>query len=368
MSYPPEDAAAADDSVEASYQGHESGSPAEAARWEVPHVSIPPVAPPHTAPGSFWSDRPMPVPPRERGFRRHVDAATVATLITSLPWIGGSFFAVVLVLMALDALLPIGALVTPITVAWLLSGAIIFLPGAEPHIAHVVLGLRKPAEAEEALINTAWTDVAQRASLDSASYSIWIDDRDTLTACVPGGNILAVPRKAIEIPARQRAAVIAHELGHHLAGHAWARMLVQWYSAPARWTVRVYRTVLRATGRGGQVAGPVGATIGCFIGIVWLLIGLAIVVGIYSQPWLRVAIPVFLVLPWLSRWAEKRCDRVAADLGFGPDLMDLFRYWQESGRDEGSASGLIGRIFASRPTVGARMHALQAYLTERGLR
>jgi Zn-dependent protease with chaperone function len=107
--------------------------------------------------------------------------------------------------------------------------------------------------------------------------------------------------------------------------------------------------------------------IGCVVGVVWLIIGVSLVFGLYNEPWLRAAIPVMLVLPWLSRWAEKRCDRVAADLGFGNDLMDLFRYWQESGRDDGSARGPIGRLFASRPTVASRMHALQTYLTEKGL-
>jgi Zn-dependent protease with chaperone function len=123
---------------------------------------------------------------------------------------------------------------------------------------------------------------------------------------------------------------------------------------------------MRMTRRGSEF-GPKGAAVGCLAAAVWLILGVALVGGLITTPELRPAIAVLPFLPWLSRWAEKRCDRVAADLGFGPDLLDLFRYWQESGRDDGSPGGLLGRVFASRPTVGARMQALQAYLTEKGL-
>jgi len=349
-------------------QAHHGPAHLETPVWEVPHVSSAPDAPRNTTPGSFsYESGTLPVGQTPEHVERRIDAATIATLFASLPWVSGSFIAVVLVLMTLDLLLPIGALVGPVALAWLASGVLVFVPRAEPYIAHLLLGLRQPTDSEGALIGGAWQAVAERATVDPRSYSLWVDDRDAPTACVPGGGILAVPHAAMRIPARQRAAVIAHELGHHLAGHARARMLVQWYSAPARWVVRAYRAVLRTTGRGGQVAGPAGAMVGCILGVVWLLIGFAVLLGLYTEPWLRLAIPVLLVLPWLSRWAEKRCDRVAADLGFGPDLMDLFRDWQESGRGDGSASGAIGRLFASQPTVGARMQALQKYLTEKGL-
>jgi Zn-dependent protease with chaperone function len=288
--------------------------------WDVPQVTHAPEAPRHLPPGTFLPETQP--PPRERGpmrGSRAVDAATIVTLIASLPWMCASFIGVVLLLMVLDWLLPIGALVTPLALAWLVSGIVVFVPRAEPYIAHYVLGLRQPTTAEAALVTATWHEVTRRASLSPEAYSVWIEDRDALTACTPGGNVLAVPRTISELQARQRAAVMAHELGHHLAGHARARMLVQWYSAPARWIMRMYRTVLRATGRGGQLAGPAGAAIGCIAGAVWLIIGVALVFGFYSEPWLRAAIPIMLVLPWLSRWAEKRCDRVAADLGFGPD-------------------------------------------------
>jgi Zn-dependent protease with chaperone function len=339
----------------------------DASEWEVPHQTQPPGAPPDFPPGTFVVEGDAGQPSARAPLRHVVDVAAVATVVANLPWMAGSFVVVVLILWLLTALLSVDFLLPPLTWAWLASGVIVFIPAAEPYVAAYVLGLRRPTESEETQLGAAWGMVAEKAGLAAGSYSLWIDDHAYLNTCKPSGRFLAVSRSAASLPRRQQAAFLAHELSHQLGGHAWARMLVQWYAAPARWVVRMYRMILRMTRRGGQMTGPAGATLGCLVALIWLVLGVAIVGGLITTPALRPAIVVLPFLPWLSRWAEKRCDRVAADLGFGRDLMELFRNWQDSGRDDGSATGVIGRLFASQPTVGARMHALQQYLAEKGV-
>jgi Zn-dependent protease with chaperone function len=90
-------------------------------------------------------------------------------------------------------------------------------------------------------------------------------------------------------------------------------------------------------------------------------------VGFITTPELRPILIALPLLPWLSRWAEKRCDRVAADLGYGRDLLDLFQWWQDSGFEEPRPAGVVRQVFSSHPTVANRIHALRTYLTENGL-
>jgi Zn-dependent protease with chaperone function len=339
-------------------------APRQPQQWEVPHRSSAPAAPVDVPPGTFVFEREVAEAKPVTRRRATVDLSVAALVLANLPWVAASFITVVMLLWLITALLGVGFLLVPLTWAWVLSGALIFVPAAGPYIAQYLLGLRAPNKSEADQLDAAWRLVARQAGIDPGSYALWIDDHADVNACQPGGRFLSVSRATLHLAPRHQAAALAHELAHQLAGHTWARMLVQWYSAPARWLARSYGAVLRTTRRGGQVAGPVGATVGCLGAVVWLVLGLALVGGLITTPELRPAIAVLPFLPWLSRWAEKRCDRVAADLGFGPDLLDLFRHWQESGRDDGAATGVIGRIFASRPTVAARTQALEAYLEE----
>ncbi|MGH2604558.1 MAG: M48 family metalloprotease, partial [Dehalococcoidia bacterium] len=256
-----------------------------------------------------------------------------------------------------NVLLPVDALVFPLMLLWMISGGLVFIPAAESFIARSMLDLREPTDSEAGVVDAAWQEVAGSAGIDASRYSIWIETREDINSCLPGGRFLAVPRTISRLPMRQQAAVLAHELSHHLGGHAWARLLVHWYAAPSRSVVRAYRASLRA------VSGPIG----CLSGAVLLLIGAIALYAILTTPEARPAIVALPLLPWLSRWAERRCDQVAADLGYGRDLLELFQWWQDSGFDEQRAGGVVRQVFSSHPTVANRIHALRTYMTENGL-
>jgi len=335
----------------------------DSAGWEVPHLNQAPTAPQQSPPGSFFIEggaERAAAPPR-----RKVEFTTLATVAAGLPWVASSFLVVLLVLGITNLLLPIDAVVLPLLVVWLVSGVVVFLPTVEPFLARRLMGLRAPTDAEARTILPAWQNVARHAEIEPSSYTVWIDDREDLTSCLPGAHFLAVPRTLTRVPGRQQAAVLAHEVAHHLGGQGWARLLVHWYSAPARWLARIYRGGFRASSR---VTGSPGlGLLGCLASLVWLLLGIAVVVGFITTPELRPILIALPLLPWLSRWAEKRCDRVAADLGYGRDLLDLFQWWQDSGFEEPRPAGVVRQVFSSHPTVANRIHALRTYLTENGL-
>jgi len=371
MTFQPEDPAA-DDSLERTAP---NDSPTQGAGdWDVPHLNRAPDAPSGASAGTFSYEgstdaRNAPRTPSDRrSHHHHVDVPALATLAAGIPWVVASLFVVVLGALLLSWLLPGDGYVRPITLLWLLSGAVIFLPRAQPYVAQYGLGLRRPNENEQAAISAAWHETARQADIDPAAYSIWMDDREVLTSCTPGGLFVAVPRTATRLPLRQQAAVLAHEVSHHLGGHAWARFLVHWYAAPARRLARIYRGGLRVASRASRAQRvPALGAVGCFAGMAWFIIGAALILTIITAPIVRPALVLIPFLPWLSRWAEKRYDRVAADLGFGRDLLDLFEWWQDSGFDEPRPGGLVRQAFSTHPSVANRIHALRTYMTENGL-
>ncbi|MFI2259788.1 M48 family metalloprotease [Streptomyces tubercidicus] len=79
----------------------------------------------------------------------------------------------------------------------------------------------------------------------------WLDHLNALAAA---GHIVGVTRFSLErLSDGQLAAVLAHELGHHVRGHAWSSLPAQWYAVPGRLVWAVVRKLIRlvtVTGHG----------------------------------------------------------------------------------------------------------------------
>ncbi|MFF4735893.1 M48 family metalloprotease [Streptomyces sp. NPDC001262] len=92
-----------------------------------------------------------------------------------------------------------------------------------------------------------------------------------LNATAAAGHIVAVTRPATDrSPNSQLAAILAHELGHHVGGHPWAAMLADWYALPARTVGRWIFAGLTGLLRSRNVAGV--ACGGCLsLFILWFL-------------------------------------------------------------------------------------------------
>lgn len=82
-----------------------------------------------------------------------------------------------------------------------------------------------------------------------------------LNAFAAGGHIVAMtswtPRN---LRSHELEAILAHELGHHLRGHAWVGQLAWWYSWPAALVLRAIRSDRRRRGRraGRETCAPTG--------------------------------------------------------------------------------------------------------------
>ncbi|WP_052713397.1 M48 family metalloprotease [Streptomyces katrae] len=193
--------------------------------------------------------------------------------------------------------------------------------------------------------------------MDGSRYQLWIEESEELTASGAGGHLVIVTRHALEsLPTSQLAAVLAHELGHHTAGHSWAQLLSWWYTLPGRLARRALAAMARS-GRRAVKGVPAYAVVGSAV-LVALLSYQALALT-FGLPLLLVALP-FLVAA-VGRRTELRADRHAAALGFGPQLARVL-----TAEPYEDGPGLLRLLLSPHPHPRTRLHHLQRYLEPRG--
>ncbi|MEV7792798.1 M48 family metalloprotease [Streptomyces sp. NPDC087512] len=239
---------------------------------------------------------------------------------------------------------------------WVLSGTLVFHQPCERLLARRLFGLRHPTPEEDRKLRFVWREVTARAGVDAGVYQLWVEDSDDVNAMAAAGHIVGVTSHSLRLPSAQLAGVLAHELGHHTRGHAWASLLTVWYALPGR---LAWRLLLALASRVDRLS--VGASI-----LVTALAG-ALAVALAAATYGLVLLP--LATPWLAaavaRRAELRADEHAAGLGFAAELMTVLR--DEHERDRAGAEGpsaeeegLVARLLHSHPDVHTRLHHLRA--------
>ncbi|MEU6118654.1 M48 family metalloprotease [Streptomyces sp. NPDC047117] len=309
--------------------------------------------------------------------QRGIDATAWGQLLLYLP----SFLVSLAIVAVLShALLPavdwLGGLL------WLVSGAMAFHRPTERVLARHLLSLRHPTPQEMGRLEPLWREVTARTGIEGRAYELWIEDSNHLNALAAAGHIVGVTRFALErLSDGQLAAVLAHELGHHVRGHTWSSLLGHWYAVPARlaWSaVRGLMRIVAVIGRGRM---------GIWAAVLLLAVGSTVLVAALSY-WF-VALPLVVtpyLLAALARRAELRADHHAAAAGFGPMLAEVLHMMQaverESGRVKafalsgcGSAAAIdtgatarggkpsiSGKLLSSHPDYYTRLHHLAPYL------
>ncbi len=251
-----------------------------------------------------------------KAHQRGVDGAALSQLVMTLPI---ALISLSVVTFAFSLVNPGLALI--MAIAWLLSGPLVFNRSVEAAIAQRLLGMRQPTPEEAARLWTVWEEVTRRAGVGQGTYVLWVQERAELNATAAAGHIVAVTRHAMDrLPNSQLAAILAHELGHHVGGHTWAAMLADWYALPARTVGRWIFVGLTGLLKSRNVAGV--ACGGCLSLVI--LQFLYVLTFEESMWWLVLPITAApLLIAWLHRRAEHRADDYAAGLGFGIQLMSV---------------------------------------------
>ncbi|QEU71724.1 peptidase [Streptomyces nitrosporeus] len=259
-----------------------------------------------------------------KAYQRGMDGAAFSQLVVAVPTALISLLVVGIVFSLVSPLLGVVA-----AVLWLLSGPLVFQRRVEGAIARHLIGMRHPTPAEAERLGTVWEEVTRRAGVDPATYELWIQERAELNATAAAGHIVGVTRHALDrLPDSRLAAVLAHELGHHVGGHTWAGMLAEWYALPARTAGRWIVLGLTALFRTKKFAGiACGGCLSLFI-VQFLLI----FAFTESMWWLVLSVAAGPVLiTWLNHRAEFRADAYAVGLGFGDELLEVLETEHRAG-------------------------------------
>lgn len=334
----------------------------------IPPQYTQPATPPNTPPAPTDPAHPHHISTDPRRIhlsnqQRRTDATAVGNLLLHLPNFLCSLFVVGLV----SALFGDFALV--VVLLWIASGALVFHRPTESALARHLLRLRYPTPQERAKLEPVWREVTARAGVEGRTYELWVEDSDSLNAVAAAGHIVGVTRFAMnQLPNGELAAVMAHELGHHVGGHAWSGLLGYWYALPGRIAWHVLKAV-------SAVAFHVSKAFGCFgVAFVVLLVGglaFATISTLYGLPLLILGVPYALAA--VGRRSELRADEHAAALGFAPMLaavLDKLHRQEQYERAEVTArnggipveEGALSRLLSSHPDHHTRLHHLQPYL------
>ncbi|WP_327695288.1 M48 family metalloprotease [Streptomyces sp. NBC_00459] len=298
--------------------------------------------------------------------QRRTDATAVGNLLLYLP----NFLCSLLVVSMFS--LFFGDLAFLVIIAWILSGALVFHRPTESALARRLLHLRYPTPQERAKLEPVWREVTARAGVEGRNYELWVEDSDGLNAVAAAGHIVGVTRFAMnELPNGELAAVMAHELGHHVGGHAWSGLLGYWYAQPGRLAWRFLRAF-------SVFVFKVSRAFSCFgVGFVVLVLGgiaMATISTLYGLPLLILGVPYALAA--VGRRAELRADEHAAALGFAPMLASVLdKLHQEEQRQTAALAALnngvapqespLSKLLSSHPDHHTRLHHLQPYLQQR---
>ncbi|WP_037884607.1 M48 family metalloprotease [Streptomyces sp. NRRL S-646] len=297
--------------------------------------------------------------------QRRTDATAVGSLLLHLPNFLCSLFVVGLVSLFF------GGFGIVVVLAWLASGALVFHRPTESAVARRLLGLRYPTPQERAKLEPVWREVTARAGIEARNYELWVEDSDSLNAVAAAGHIIGVTRFAMnELPNGELAAVMAHELGHHVGGHAWAGLLGHWYAQPGRIAWRVLKAFSGFVFHVSRAFGCIGVAV---IVMVIGSIALATISSLYGLPLLVLAMPYALAA--VGRRSELRADEHAAELGFAPMLAAVLdKLHQQEQRTEAALTAANGgvkleesalsKLLSSHPDHYTRLHHLQPYLRQ----
>ncbi|WP_424184225.1 M48 family metalloprotease [Actinokineospora sp. G85] len=263
-------------------------------------------------------------------------------------------------LSSLTALIVIGSLVWPsqawvIPVVWVLSGAVVFIPVVEGLLVKALLDVQEPSAREMAKLEPVWTSVCRAAGVSREKYRLWVEGSRGLNAFAAGGHTVAVTRAALDLPPHLLEAVLAHELGHHLHGHARVSLLGWWYELPARGVILLVGLVAKGVLAVGRFFARYGGAAVVLASVLLVLIMLAGVV--WLNPWLLLIPAMAPLVAFATRMGEYRADRAAAALGYGPALQDVLKgFLAAAGGDQRT---IRARLLASHPAHVDRIRRLR---------
>lgn len=245
---------------------------------------------------------------------------------------------------------------------WSLAGSyvaaavVLFIRPVQALVLTPLFGARRATPDELDVLWPLWHDIALANHLPPERYVLRVLPSDELNAFACGGHLVVVTSFAVaELPRRELAGVLAHELGHHLGLHTVALTIGHWLSLPvvlaARvgfWLHNVATAATNAFASGSAAWTRLGQ----------LVAGILVVVSLPFVAALLVADSVGNVVAHRS---EFQADQRVVRMGYGRDLADALRRVLSLGGGH-RPIGWRARLAASHPPARTRVARIDAML------
>ncbi len=237
-----------------------------------------------------------------------------------------------------------------------LGAALLFIRPVQAAVLTPLFGARRPSADERALIEPLWRQIAQANHLPADRYMLRVLPLDELNAFACGGHLVVVTTFAIEeLPRRELAGVLAHELSHHLGMHTVALTIRHWLSLPVVLLARIgfwLENVARAATDAFATESSAPAAVGRV---------LAALLTVLSWPFVAALYLADSAGNVVGHRSEFQADRRVVRMGYGRNLSAALRRVIALGGSHRPV-GWRQRMAATHPPARTRVALIDAML------
>jgi Zn-dependent protease with chaperone function len=292
------------------------------------------------------------VPPRRR--RRQLEASAIAAIGPVLVIAPFCLLALFLVWLPLQ-------LVWQVPFWWIAAGyavaaALLFVRPIQDLVLTPLFGARRPTEDESDRLAPLWRDVTRANDLPADRFILRVLPSDEINAYACGGHLVVVTTFALaELPRRELAGVLAHELSHHLGMHTVGLTIGHWLSLPVVLLARIgfWLQNVATAATDTFARGSAGLTLlGQLIAGVLTVVSLPFVAALYAAD---------AVGNVVAHRSEFQADRRVVRMGYGRNLSHALRRVIQLGGGQRPV-GWRARLAASHPPARTRVARIDAML------
>jgi Zn-dependent protease with chaperone function len=239
---------------------------------------------------------------------------------------------------------------------YVLGAVLLFIRPVQALVLTPLFGARRPSAAELARMAPLWRDLAIANDLPSDRYILRVLPSDELNAFACGGHLVVVTSFALEeLPRRELAGVLAHELSHHLGMHTVGLTIGHWLSLPVVLLARIgfWLQNVATAATDSFAGGSAALTIfGQLVAGVLNVLSLPFVAALYAADALGNVV---------AHRSEFQADRRVVRMGYGRNLSQALRRVISLGGGQRPV-GWRARLAASHPPARTRVARIDAML------
>ena len=236
------------------------------------------------------------------------------------------------------------------------ASVLLFVRPIQAFVLTPLFGARRPTREEHDVIAPLWRQIAQANDLPADRYIIRILPMEELNAFACGGHLVVVTTFALyELPRRELAGVLAHELSHHLGMHTVALTIRHWLSLPVVLLARIgfwLESVAHAATDSFAADSPILTAIGRFVSAVLTVLSWPFVAALYAAD---------AVGNVVGHNSEFQADRRVVRMGYGRNLAAALRRVIALGGSH-RPIGWRARLAASHPPARTRVAHIDAMM------